>query len=41
MEILGEDGYIHGAPELVIEVLSPGTSKYDKTKKKALMPYTE
>jgi len=35
MEILGEDGYIHGAPELVIEVLSPGTSKYDKTKKKA------
>ena len=36
MEILGEDGYIHGAPVLVIEVLSPGTSKYDKTKKKAI-----
>jgi len=36
LDILGEDGYIHGAPELVIEVLSPGTSKYDKTKKKEI-----
>lgn len=34
MDILGDDGYVHGAPHLVIEVLSPGTSKYDKTKKK-------
>jgi len=36
IEILGDDGYIHGAPELIIEVLSPGTSKYDKTKKKEI-----
>ena len=36
MEILGEDGYVHGAPDLVIEVLSPGTSKDDKTKKKEI-----
>lgn len=25
---------IHGAPDLVVEVLSPGTAKYDKTHKK-------
>ena len=36
MDILGDDGYVHGAPHLVIEVLSPGTSKYDKTKKKEI-----
>ena len=34
MDILGNDGYVHGSPNLVIEVLSPGTDKYDKTKKK-------
>ncbi len=33
-DILGEDGYIHGAPVLVIEILSPGTSKFDKKEKK-------
>ena len=33
IDILGDDGYVHGAPQLVIEVLSPSTSKYDKTKK--------
>lgn len=32
-EILKDDG-IHGAPDLIIEVLSPGTSKSDLTKKK-------
>ena len=36
MDILGADGYVHGAPQLVIEVLSPGTSNYDKTKKKEI-----
>jgi Uma2 family endonuclease len=32
-EIIHEDG-IHSAPDLVIEVLSPGNKKYDKGKKK-------
>jgi Uma2 family endonuclease len=32
-KIIHNDG-IHGAPDLVIEVLSPGTSKSDLTKKK-------
>jgi Uma2 family endonuclease len=27
---------LHGAPDLVIEVLSPGTAKYDKGKKKTV-----
>lgn len=31
-----EDGYIHGAPDLIVEVLSPGNSKYDLVKKKEL-----
>ena len=30
---LGEDGYWHGAPDLVIEVLSPATTRYDKIDK--------
>ncbi len=34
LDILGDDGYVHGSPNLVIEVLSPGTDRYDKTKKK-------
>lgn len=32
-EIIHEDG-IHGAPDLIIEVLSPENKKYDKGKKK-------
>lgn len=36
LDILGDDGYVHGAPYLVMEVLSPGTSRYDKTKKKEI-----
>ncbi len=36
LHILGDDGYIHGAPELVIEVLSQGTHKYDKKEKKEM-----
>lgn len=34
MDILGDDGYIHGVPALIIEVLSEGTKKYDKGEKK-------
>src|SRR5581483_3238142 len=34
MDILGEDGYIHGVPALIIEVLSKGTKRYDKGEKK-------
>lgn len=30
---LGEDGYWHGAPDLVIEVLSPSTTRRDKIDK--------
>ena len=30
---LGEDDYWHGAPDLVVEVLSPGTALRDKTVK--------
>lgn len=33
--ILQEDG-IYGAPDLVIEVLSPGTKKFDLDKKKKI-----
>lgn len=29
----GEDGYWHGAPDLVIEILSPGTMKLDRVTK--------
>lgn len=36
MQILGDDGYIHGAPLLVIEVLSQGTAAYDKKEKKEM-----
>jgi Uma2 family endonuclease len=30
---LGEDEYWHGAPDLVVEVLSPATARYDKVEK--------
>lgn len=33
-EIIGDDGKIHGAPDLVVEVLSPGNANDDKVKKK-------
>lgn len=36
MQILGDDGYVHGAPLLVIEVLSHGTAGYDKKEKKEI-----
>ena len=35
MGILKEDGYVHGAPDLIVEVLS-GDIKRDKVKKKSL-----
>lgn len=31
-----DNGYIHGAPDLIVEVLSTGNSHYDLTKKKEL-----
>jgi Uma2 family endonuclease len=34
MSIIGKDGKLHGAPDIVIEVLSPGNAKDDKVKKK-------
>ena len=40
IEILGEDGYIHGAPFIVIEVLSQGTAGYDKKEKKEVYAKT-
>lgn len=30
---LGEDDYWHGAPDLVVEILSQGTARYDKVDK--------
>ena len=30
---LGEDGYWHGAPDLVVEILSPGTARRDRREK--------
>lgn len=30
---LGEDDYWHGAPDLVVEVLSPGTARFDRREK--------
>jgi Uma2 family endonuclease len=35
LHIIKEDG-IYGAPDLVIEVLSPGTKSFDLTKKKKI-----
>lgn len=34
--VRAEDGYLHGAPDLIIEVLSPSTAELDKTTKFAL-----
>lgn len=34
MGIIQEDGFIYGAPDLVIELLSPSTAKYDFNQKK-------
>lgn len=34
LSLIGKDGKVHGAPDLVIEVLSPGNANTDKVKKK-------
>jgi Uma2 family endonuclease len=36
MDIVGLDGKIHGVPDIVIEVLSPGNANDDKIKKKKI-----
>lgn len=33
---VGEDGYWHGPPDLIVEILSPGTARQDKVTKFAL-----
>ncbi|MCW5911688.1 MAG: Uma2 family endonuclease [Cyclobacteriaceae bacterium] len=35
-QILDENGHIHGVPDLLIEVLSPGNTSHDTVRKKAL-----
>ena len=35
-ELLGENGYINGAPDLVVEILSPGTAAIDTIEKKEI-----
>lgn len=34
LSMIGKDGKVHGAPDLVVEVLSPGNASADKVKKK-------
>jgi Uma2 family endonuclease len=34
LSIIGKDGKIHGAPDIVVEVLSPGNANDDKVKKR-------
>jgi Uma2 family endonuclease len=38
--ILGEDGHLHGAPELVVEVLSPGTKNERRDREAKLKLYS-
>lgn len=38
--ILGEDGHLHGAPELVVEVLSPGTENERRDRQAKLKLYS-
>lgn len=38
--ILGEDGHLHGAPELVVEVLSPGTENERRDRELKLRLYS-
>jgi Uma2 family endonuclease len=33
---LNPNGYFHGVPEIIVEILSPGNKEYDLVKKKAL-----
>ncbi|MFZ6010184.1 MAG: Uma2 family endonuclease [Bacteroidota bacterium] len=34
--IVNDDGHVHGVPDLIIEILSPGNKKHDKVIKKNL-----
>lgn len=34
--IVDTEGYIHGVPDLLVEILSPGNAEYDLIKKKSL-----
>lgn len=36
ISIVDPNGHIHGVPDLIIEVLSPGNQSHDKVRKKAL-----
>ena len=36
LDIADDNGGVHGVPDLIIEVLSPGNSQHDKVKKKEL-----
>ena len=38
--ILGEDGHLHGAPELVVEVLSPGAKNTNRDRRAKLDLYS-
>jgi len=34
LSLVGQDGKVHGAPDIVVEVLSPGNANDDKVKKR-------
>jgi Uma2 family endonuclease len=34
--IIEDHGYVHGVPDLIIEILSPGNKRYDQVTKKSL-----
>lgn len=36
LKILNEEGHIHGVPDLLVEVLSPGNTDHDRIRKKNL-----
>jgi Uma2 family endonuclease len=36
LHILNESGHIHGVPDLLVEILSPGTTQHDTIRKKSL-----
>ncbi|MBI3763169.1 MAG: Uma2 family endonuclease [Chloroflexi bacterium] len=39
--VLGEDGKLHGAPDLAVEVLSPGSTNVQRDKKAKLKLYSQ
>jgi Uma2 family endonuclease len=36
LSIVNPNGHVHGVPDLIIEILSPGNAKHDKVRKKDL-----